>query len=416
MQSKQVFEGIKVADFCVAGTGPQITRELAEHGATVVRVECHRYPDVTRASPPFRDGTAGVDRTAFATAYNANKYGISLDLNMPKGQEAAKRLVKWADIVADSMAPGRMAHWGLDYESCRRARPDIIYYSTTQMGQKGPLAKFAGYGLFGVAYSGFSHLTGWPDRDPLPLFNNHSDFIAPWYLITTLIAALIHRRKTGKGMHLDQSQMETGVTFLGPLILDYIFNRRIADRMGNRDPYMAPHSLYPCRGADRWVAITVTNEHEWEALCQVMGEPDWSRNPKFSTQIGRKQNEEELDRLIGDWTKDYPAEQIMAMLQGAGVPCGAVQTAEDIFNDPQLKHREHFRFLEHKVIGRHAYNAPSYRLSKTPNHIWKAGPCLGEDNEYVYKEILGYSDDEIADMLAEGVITTEADVPSKIGL
>jgi hypothetical protein len=191
----------------------------------------------------------------------------------------------------------------------------------------------------------------------------------------------------------------------------YIVNNRIAYRMGNRDPYMAPHSVYRCRGDDCWVAIAISSEDEWENLCCVMDHPEWAEDPKFATMLGRKDNEEELDRLIGEWTKDYPAEQIMAMMQDAGVPCGVVQNAEDLFNDPQLKHREHFRFLEHKVIGAHAYHAPAYRLSKTPNYIWKAGPCLGEDNEYVYKEVLGYTDDEIADLLIEGVITTEADLP-----
>jgi len=169
---------------------------------------------------------------------------------------------------------------------------------------------------------------------------------------------------------------------------------------------------HPELGEDRWVAIAVSSEEEWEDFCCVIGNPEWTKDTKFSTFLGRKQNEDELDRLVAEWTKDYTPEQIMTMMQDAGVPAGMVEAAEDLFNDPQLKHREHFRFLEHKVIGRHAYNAPAYQLSKTPNHIWKSGPCLSEDNEYVYKEILGYTDDDIADMLIEGVITTDTDVPS----
>ena len=410
--TKQVFEGIKVADFSWVAVGPQVTRELAEHGATVVRIECHRNPDTLRVSGPFKDSISGIDRSAFAAVYNTGKYGISLDLNMPKGQEVAKRLVQWADIVTDSMTPGTIAKWGLDYESCKKIKPDIIYYSTCQMGQEGPLGNFGGYGMFGTAYAGYCQLVGWPDREPLPLRNNYTDFVAPWYLACALIAALLYRQRTGKGVYLDQSQVECGVTFLAPIVLDYIVNGRIAERMGSRDPYMAPHALYPCQGTDKWVAITVSNDEEWNSFCRVISDPDWTKEPRFSNMPGRKENERELDRLIAEWTKNYTPEQVMTMMQEAGVPAGLAQTAEGLFNDHQLKHREHFRFLEHKVIGRHAYNAPAYRLSKTPNHIWKAGPCLGEDNEYVYKEILGYSDDEIADMLAEGVITTEADVPS----
>ena len=408
---KQIFEGIKVADFSWVGVGPQIARELAEHGATVVRVECHRYPDTLRTIMPYKDGVAGIDRSAFGMAYNTNKYGISLDLNMPKGQEVAKRLVAWADIVTDGMTPGTMAKWGLDYDSCRKIKPDIIYYSTCQQGQYGPYATFGGYGMYAAVMGGYSHVTGWPDRGPPVMFNNYTDFISPFYLAIAVIGALLYRRKTGKGMYLDQAQIEAGISFLGPYVLDYFVNGRIAERMGNRDRYMVPHGAYPCRGLDKWVAIAITNEEEWQTFCSVLGNPEWTKDARFSTVLSRKENEEELDRLIGEWTKDYPPEQIMAMMQDAGVPCGVVQTCEDLFNDPQLKHREHFRFLEHKVIGRHAYNAPAYRLSKTPCDIKKAGPCLGEDNEYVYKEILGYSDDEIADLLIEGVITTEMDVP-----
>ena len=411
MQRKQVLEGIKVADFSWVAVGPQVARELAEHGATVIRIECHRFPDTLRTAMPMKDFKSGIDRSAFGTCFNTNKYGLSVDLNTPKGQEIAKKLVAWADVVTESMVPGTMAKWGLDYESCKKIKSDIIYYSTCQMGQKGPYAQFGGYGMFGTAYGGYSHLLGWPDGSPLPLFNNYSDFIAPWYLCTTLILALLHRRKTGKGMYLDQSQVEAGINFLGPVMLDYTVNRRIANRMGNRDPYMAPHGIYPCQGDGRFVAIAVSTDEEWDGFCRVISNPAWAKDPKFSTFLGRKQNEDELDRLVAEWTKDYSAEQVMDMMQKAGVAAGVVETTEDLFNDPQLKHREHFRFLEHQVIGSHAYNAPAYRLSKTPNHIWKAAPCLGEDNEYVYKEILGYTDDEIADMLVDGVITTDSDVP-----
>ncbi|MFC1895231.1 CaiB/BaiF CoA transferase family protein [Thermodesulfobacteriota bacterium] len=410
--AKQVLEGIKVADFSWVGVGPQVARELAMHGATVVRVESHKRPDTLRTVFPFRGGVAGIDRSAFGTAYNTNKYGMSLDLTHPKGKEVALRLIMWADIVTESFTPGSMKALGLDYDEAKKIKPEIIYYSTCQMGQKGPLSTFGGYGMFGVTYAGYAHLTGWPDRDPLPLFNNYSDFVAPWYLTMTLIGALLHRRKTGKGMYLDQSQVEAGVNFLAPSVMDYMVNGRVAERMGNKDPYMVPHSVYPSAGADRWVAIAVTTEKEWNNLCAVMGHPEWSRDPKFATVLSRKENEEELDQRIGEWTKDFEPHELMATLQDAGVACGVVQTCEDLFNDPQLKERQHFRFLEHEVIGKHAYNSPAYHLSKTPNDIKKSGPCLGEDNEYVYKEILGYSDDEIGDMLVEGVITTEADAPS----
>ena len=375
----------------------------------MVRVESHKRPDALRTAAPFKDNTPGLDRGAFGTAYNTNKYGISVDLTKVKGQEVAERLIKWADVVTESFTPGTMKTLGLDYEAVRKLKPDIIYYSTCQMGQQGPLSRFGGYGEFGSAYAGFSHLLGSPGGSPLPLVNAHNDFISPWYMVMSLIGALLHRRKTGKGLYLDQAQVEAGVSFLGPVMLDYFVNQRVACRMGNHDPFITPHNVYPCLGDDRWAAITVTNEEEWKSLCTVTEHPEWLQDPRFATISARKENEEELDRMIGEWTRGYTPFQLMAMLQDAGVPCGIVQTAEDLFSDPQLKEREHFRFLEHPVIGKHAYNSPAYHLSKTPCDIRKAGPCLGEDNEYVYTEILGYSHDEIADMLVEGIITTDTD-------
>ena len=407
----QVFEGIRVADFSWVGAGPQIARELAFYGATVVRIECHRWPETTRTAGPFKDGITGINRSAFTAAYNVNKYGISLDLNMSRGQEIAGRLVRWADIVADSMSVGAMAKWGLDYAGCKAMKPDIIYYSTSQMGQHGPYSKIKGYGFIGVSLAGYGQVNGWPDRDPLPLFNNYSDFISPYYMIAAVVAALLYRRKTGKGMYLDQSQVEVGVNFLAPLLLDYAVNGRLAGRVGNRDAFMAPHGVFPCSGSDRWIAIAVSSDGEWQNLCSVMGRPEWAGDPRFSTALTRKENEGELEGLIGEWTRSHSAAELMTALQEAGVPAGVVQTAEDLFNDPQLRHRQHFRFLEHKEIGVHAYQSPAYRLSKTPCTFTKAAPCLGEDNEYVYREILGLSDDEIADLLIEGVITTETDMP-----
>ena len=410
--ARQVFEGIKVCDLSWVGVGPLPGRELALHGATVVRVESHRRPDTLRLSLPFKDFEPGINRSAFGCAFNTQKLGISLDYSTPKGQEVARRLIKWADIVTDSMTPGSLAKWGLDYESVVEFKPDIIYCSTCQMGQHGPLSSFGGYGAFGAAYAGYSHILGYPDRTPLPLYNNYNDFVAPWYLTIALIGALLHRRKTGRGMHLDQSQVETGVTMLAPMVLDYVVNGRIAGRMGNQDHQMCPHNAYPCRGYDRWLVIAVRHGEDWRALCRVTGKPGWTRDPRFATSTARKENEEELDRLIGAWTVTCSPEDAMAALQAGGVPAATMLTSgEGIVNDPQARHREAFRWLEHTEIGPMLCTTPSYHLSETPARVSKAGPCLGEDNEYVYREILGYSEDEIADMLAEGVITTEADLP-----
>jgi benzylsuccinate CoA-transferase BbsF subunit len=410
--SGKVFEGIHIADFSWVAVGPQVSRELAEHGATVVRVESHNRVDQLRLIGPFKDFEPGINRSAFGTCFNTNKYGISIDLKTPGGLEIAKRLVQWADIVCESMTPGSMKKIGLDYESVKKINPDIIMYSTCQLGQYGPYSSLPGYGYIGAALGGASHLVGWPDRDPQAVYGAYTDFIAPWFLVSTLIGALLYRKRTGKGLYIDMSQVEAGIQFISPLILDFMVNGRVAERRGNRSPQAVPHGVFPCLGIERWIAISVETNDEWSAFCNVLGNPEWTRHEKFKNIENRRKNEEELNESIGEWTKIHPPEHIMDLLQEAGVSAGVVQNChDDLFNDPQLKHREHFRFLEHPEIGTHAYNAPAYILSKTPNHIHKAGPTLGEDNEYVFKNILGYTDDEISDFLIDGVITTDADTP-----
>jgi len=260
--------------------------------------------------------------------------------------------------------------------------------------------------------AGFDEVTGWPDRPPAMLYGAYTDYTTPYYGICIVMGALARRGKTGKGMYVDQSQMESGLTLLAPAILDYTVNGRIATRMGNRDPYAAPHGCYPCSGNDRWCVIAVTNEDQWNKFCQAIGNLEWAQESRFATMLGRKENEDDLDELIAGWTADHTPEEVMTLMQANGVPAGMVMNTQNLVEDPQLKARQHFRSLKHTEIGEHLYQSPAYRLSKTPCHIWKAGPCLGEDNEHVYKNFLGYSDDEIAELLIEGVITTDSDLPS----
>ena len=407
--AKQIFEGLKVVDFSWAAAGPQVSRELAEHGATVIRVESHNKPCPLRTFAPHKDAKPGIDRSAFYAAYNTNKLNISLNLTHPKAKEVTRRLIEWTDVTGESMTPGTMAKLGLGYEECKKINPGIIYFSTTQQGNYGPNSGFQGVGHHVNALGGFCQCTGWPQSEPTMIFTAYSDYIAPWYILIAIIGALLRRRRTGEGIYIEQAQLEAGLTFAAPHILDYTINKRNTERRGNRDSQMSPHGIYPCNGADRWVAIAVENEGQWTSFCNVIGKPEWAKDARFYTLDNRKENEDELEQLIGDWTKERSAEQVMTMMQDTGIPTGIVQTCEDLLNDPQMKHREHFRQLEHPEIGKHSYHAPAYRLSRTPCNIHRAAPCLGQDNEYVYREILGFSADEIADMLVEGAITTEAE-------
>ena len=408
-----IFEGLKVADFTAAIAGPLTTRFLAQEGATVVKVECHRYPEAVRVVPPFKDEIPGYDRSSQFAFYNFSKYGISIDMKNPMSLQIAMRLVQWADIFIENMAPGKLADWGLDYESCRQVKPDIIYLSSSSLGRSGPLSGYAAQGYQHSPLAGFSHLTGWPDRLPSADPNAYTDSLAPVFSDIALVGALLYRRRTGKGVYIDQSQTEAGVYFLGPTLLDSLVNGREANRQGNRDPHMVPHGVFPCSGEDRWVAIAVADDDEWRTFCRALDSEAWLLDPRFATAPARKDNEDVLEELIGAWTERHSPEEVMEHLQSAGVSAGLVATTEDLFNDPQLKHREHFKTLVHEYVGEHSYEAPSFHFSGVPHPPQRPAPLLGEHNEYVFKELLGYSDDEIAEFLIGGAITTEADLPGE---
>jgi crotonobetainyl-CoA:carnitine CoA-transferase CaiB-like acyl-CoA transferase len=394
-----VFEGVKVADFTWVAVGPLTTRYLADFGATVVRIESSSRPDAWRTSAPFKNGEVGINRSGYYGYHNANKYSIAIDLNNPKGREIAKKLVSWADIVAENFTPGQMERWGLGYEDLKKIKPDIIMLRSSNQGSTGPLAKQPGYGHHLVALGGFCYYSGWPDREPLALSTAYTDCITPRFAAAALITALIYRRKTGKGQLIDISQLETAIHFLSPLILDYTVNGQVGGRTGNYCANAAPHGVYRCKGDDRWCAIAVFSDNEWKAFCNVIGNPGWTKDPKFTTLLARKKNEEELNELIEEWTNNLAAEEVMTLMQQAGVAAGVVKNAEDVYQDSQLRKRDAFWLLNHSEIGYVTHLGQPFKLSKTPAEARMPAPCLGEHTEYVCKEFLGMSDEEFVELL-----------------
>ncbi len=333
----QVFEGVKVADFTWAIAGPFTTKYLADHGAEVIHIESIRHIDVLRVAPPYKDRQPGVNRSAYGANPHRNKYGIALNLSLPKGIEVAKRIIRWADIVAENFVPGTMKKWGLDYEELKMINPSVIMTSLSNQGQTGPYADHSGIGYQLTALAGFGHITGWPDRGPTVPYGAYTDYIAPRFAATALIAALDYRRRTGKGQYLDLSQYEAAIHFLSPLVLDFTVNKRVAGRPGNRCSYAAPHGVYPCCGDDRWCAIAVFSDEDWQGFCRALGNPDWIQAPRFATLKDRKEHEDELDSLIAEWTSGFSAHEVMTKMQEAGVAAGVVNNCEDLFEDPDSK-------------------------------------------------------------------------------
>lgn len=405
---KQVFEGIKVAEFAWAAVGPCSSKYLADHGATVVKIESHNRLDTLRVTSPYSGGQPHVDGSMYYGRHNSNKYGVSLDLGNPGGREIAMKLIMWADIVTESFSPRVMVGWGLDYESVKKVKPDIIYLSSSMQGRGGPHTNFTGYGQSACSLCGFSEISGWPDRMPAAPHGAYTDYICPRFNAIAIIAALEYRKRTGQGQWIEQSQFETSLHFFSPPLMDYQINGNIMGRNGNRLPYASPHGVFQCKGDDNWVAIAIFSEEEWQVFCEAAGKPAWAKDKRFADFSQRKKNEDQLEKLITEWTLQYTREEVEAALQKVNVIANSVEKSSDIYNDPQLHYRSYFAYLNHPVMGEQAFEPQScFLLSKTPRQINRPSPCIGEHNEYVFKQLLGMTDDEIANYLINGSITTE---------
>lgn len=409
MDPAALFSGIKILEFGGGAAGPLGTRYLADHGAMVVRVESRRRPDFLRILRLTPDTAGGLDASHMFAMINCNKYGVALDMSHPEGPAVARRLVAWADIVAENFAPKAMAKWKLDYTSLRESKPDLIMISTCLNGQTGPERDYPGFGGQGSAIAGFNHLTGWPDRAPLGPFGTITDSLSPRYVALLLAAALLHRQRTGEGQYIDLSQVEGGVVALSEMLLTLAATGETLGRIGSRSRRAAPHGVFRCaaRGGDdeRWVTIAIHDDEDWRRFGAAIGSPDWTRESRFATTAGRLAHVDDLEAHVGVWTRARAAEEVMRVLQAAGVDAGVVEDFGDLLTDPQLTHRRHFREVDHPVIGRHLVETNALRFSDFPEEIRMPAPLLGEHTEFVLRSLLGMPATEYEALAAEGLFT-----------
>ncbi|MGE5596522.1 MAG: CaiB/BaiF CoA transferase family protein, partial [Hyphomicrobiales bacterium] len=414
----------RVADFAWVGVGPTVSKYLADHGAEVIRIESATYPEALRRVGPFVNDTPGLDNSGYYANFNSSKLGASLNLKHPRGPELAKRIIATCDVLTESFTPGTMARFGLSYEEVRQVRPDIVMISMPLYGQTGPWASYMGYGHVLQAASGYNHLTGWPDGPPIGTGIAYTDFLVPHIATVALIAALDYRRRTGKGQYIDFGQMEAAVHGLGTAILDWTANGHEQIRLGNRDPEAAPHGCYRCKDG-RYIVLACFTEKEWDGFKAALGRPDWCDLERMRRKWQRLNEQKEIDRHIQAWLDDHtidPArpepidpegpelgpiqqfttEEVVEHFQRFGVPAGIVKSPEAMHADPQLAHRHHYWKLQHPAMGERTYDGPAFRLSKTPGRLSKAAPCLGEDNEYVFRQLAGLSEEEFIELLADG--------------
>ncbi len=420
------FAGLRVADFSWVGVGPTVAKYLADHGAEVIRIESSTYPEALRRVGPFINDEPGVNNSGYYANFNSSKLGMTVDLKHPRGPELVRRLIAKCDVVTESFTPGTMARWGLEYEALRAVRPDLVMISMPLFARTGPWSQYMGYGHVLQAATGYNHLTGWPDGPPIGTGVAYTDFFVPHIAAVALVAALDYRRRTGKGQLVDFSQMEAALHGLGTAILDWTANGHEQVRMGNRDPEAAPHGCYRCRDG-RYLVIACFTEQEWAGLKAAMGRPEWCDLERMRRKWQRLNEQKEIDRHLGAWIeymtrrevdpveeavegtegvtiRKFTSYELMEWMQKNGVPCGVVQSPEEIHRDPQLAHRGHYWTLSHPVMGERTYDSPSFRLSMTPAELTKAAPLMGEDNEYVYKELIGLTDDEFVELLLDGAL------------
>jgi benzylsuccinate CoA-transferase BbsF subunit len=398
-----LFAGLKILELGAGAAGPVATRYFADQGATVVRVESGVRPDFLRLLH-FRPGDPhGVNGGPMFVLMNPNKLSVSVNLSKPEGVAVVEKLVRWADVVSENFSPRAMAKWGLSYERLRELKPDLIMVSSCLFGQTGPQRMYPGFGGQGSAIAGFNFLAGWPDREAIGPAGTITDSLSPRYVALLIASALFHRERTGEGQYIDVSQIETGVYSLSESIVRASARGEVMTRRGNRAEDAAPHGIYPCAGTDRWIAIAVFSDAEWQRLCEALGAPGLARDPRFAGVAERLVHEDALDAELAQITREHEADALMHRLQAAEVEAGVVQTCDDLLEDPQLAHRGHFVRMRHRHLGELAFEHYGLIFSEGSRRLETPGPDLGEHNLRVLGAV-GYGEDEIRALAEAGVL------------
>jgi benzylsuccinate CoA-transferase BbsF subunit len=397
-------DGVRIADFCWLWAGAYATGLLALLGAEVIKIESMARPDPSRKMTlTIGQAFEGVEHSPVFNSINLNKLSVRLNLKQPAAVELAKKIVQISDVASENMRPGAMDSIGLGYDVLKEVKPDIIMLSSSAFGSEGPLRRYGGYAPSFACYSGLAHLTGYSDGPPNPMTGS-TDLMSATTSAFAIMAALNHRQHTGQGQHIDMASVESLAVFTGDALMEYIMNGRVQSRNGNHDRIMAPHNCYRCRGDDKWVSIAVATDEEWQAFCNAAGHPEWASDERFSDTYSRWKNERELNDLIGEWTVNYTHYEVTEILQKAGVAAIPSFSNEEIFSDPHFKARELAVEVEHPSMGKQVVLGPPWRLSETPARVTKSAPTMGENNEYVFGEILGMSGKEIARLIEEEII------------
>jgi crotonobetainyl-CoA:carnitine CoA-transferase CaiB-like acyl-CoA transferase len=398
--------GVRVLDFSWVWQGPFCTLQLCHLGAEVIRIESIRRLDVNRVIPPFADRKEGRNRAGSFNQWNQGKRSVRLNLEMPEALAIAKCLVPHSDLVVENFAPGVMTRLGLGYEVLRELRPDIIMLSLSGYGQSGPYSRYVSYGGLLGAQSGLFSVSGYTADAPAETGITYGDPNSGAIGAYAAIAALIHRKRTGQGQHIDVALWEALEMLLPEAWLEYAMNGREPVVTANRDRWMAPHNCYKSQGdAEQWITIAVGDEREWRALCEAIGQPSLAGDPRFLTAALRKAHEDELDAIITQWTSERDRWEATEMLQRSGVAAMPTLTNKDIALDPHLRARGFLVELEHPEVGRRTHAGIPWSMSATPCRVRQPAPIFGADTDDVLTSLLGYSAERIEALHKSGVLS-----------
>lgn len=402
-------DGIRVLDLTWVLAGPYCTRILADHGAEVIKVESLGRPDPTRFSPAMhlsRGPHDDPDTSGYFNDVNRNKRSITLDTRTPEGLEVLADLIAASDVVIENFSSSVMTKMGFGYQRLRELRPDIVYVSMSGMGHTGPRSGWVSYADIVSASTGLTALTGWHAEDVVGVIYGHGDIVAGLQAATATLAALEHRDRTGRGQHVDLSQLEAMAAHMGTAVIRSTGTGRVPEPRGNTDTEYAPHGVFRCLGADRWVAIAVRDDHDWRALCDSIERPEWAVAEDFRTAERRRARDPEITAAITAWTRTLPAQAIAEALQRAGVPAGVVQDGRDLVeHDAHLRARGFYVRRTHPRAGTFLHEGIPVRLDRASGEIRSPAPLLGADTDSVLRDVLRYPPDRIAGLRAASVLS-----------
>lgn len=401
---KDALAGFRCTDFSWVFAGPYCGQLLGDLGMEMIKIESRKRMDVVRMYPPFAFEDRRLNSSGYWNTHNRSKYSVNLDMKSERAREIITRLIAMSDVVLENFSARGMKAIGFDYDRLREINPRIVYCSMAGFGHRGPYKNYVAYGPMQESQAGIVNLTGWPDGQPSRVGTSYPDAAGGASAAFAIVSALRIARRTGQGQWIDLGQTLTAAALTDTAVIEYTVNGDVQERNGDYSRFFAPHNVYPSSGEDQWIAISVENDQDFASLTSLMGQPDLAQDVRFATNAARLQNRKELDELISAWTEQYDHYDAMHRLQKAGVAAGAVLSTGELVEDEHVTARGFMESFDHPVVGEKRYPGVPYKLSETPGYIHRAAPTLGADTEYIFKSLLGMSDEQIKELDDAGIL------------